>query len=352
VSFVTSTASATLRCVNGGGTDRGAVYVIFLGPNGGFQSYKEINSATPGFDDIANGDRFGSGIACLGDLNGDLITDVAVGASLDAGSGTRRGAVWTFGIEADGTVPISSIHEIDDSDLVLGSTFGDNDHFGTAIAGLGDINGVQIPDMAVSANLGDAGGTDTGSVWIIFMNSDGSPKEFNLIADGNGGLPNGIIDLNDNFGVSLARLEDLNGDGLTDLACGAHYDDDGFTNAGAMYILFLDSDGMVRGHQKISVTEGNFSNHNNYLVEDDEFGGGSASALVDMDNDGRYELFVGAAQDDDGGSSSTAERGAIYVLDLEPCSSPYIQTPSSGIAGELNTLLVTFAGANNIVWFA
>jgi len=43
-----------------------------------------------------------------------------------------------------------------------------------------------------------------------------------------------------NFGISVASLGDLDGDGKTDLAVGANADDDGGTDRGAVWILFLD----------------------------------------------------------------------------------------------------------------
>lgn len=48
----------------------------------------------------------------------------------------------------------------------------------------------------------------------------------------------GILD-NDYFGFSVASLGDLDGDGVTDLAVGARKDDDGGTDRGAVWVLFL-----------------------------------------------------------------------------------------------------------------
>ena len=51
---------------------------------------------------------------------------------------------------------------------------------------------------------------------------------------------------------------DFDGDGITDLAVGAYRDDDGGTDKGAVYILFLNDDATVKSYQKISDTAGNF----------------------------------------------------------------------------------------------
>ena len=53
----------------------------------------------------------------------------------------------------------------------------------------------------------------------------------------------------------MSSISDLNGDKVTDLAVGVTRDDDGGMDTGAVYILFLNSDGTVKTHQKISDLE-------------------------------------------------------------------------------------------------
>jgi len=68
----------------------------------------------------------------------------------------------------------------------------------------------------------------------------------------------GELDDDDNFGQSIASMGDIDGDGIQDLAVGAPGDDDGGGQRGAVWILFMNADGTVRSHQKISETEGGF----------------------------------------------------------------------------------------------
>lgn len=75
---------------------------------------------------------------------------------------------------------------------------------------------------------------------------------------------------NDEFGWSVAAIGDMDGDGVVDVAVGAHDDDDGGTDRGALWILFLETTGLVKSHQKISDTEGSF---NGVLDNGDDFGG-------------------------------------------------------------------------------
>ena len=81
---------------------------------------------------------------------------------------------------------------------------------------------------------------------------------YQKISHTEGGFTGGL-DPDDNFGSSVASIGDLNGDGVTDLAVGAHTDDDGGEETGAVWVLFLNVDGTVSTHQKISDTEGGFT---------------------------------------------------------------------------------------------
>ena len=54
-------------------------------------------------------------------------------------------------------------------------------------------------------------------------------------------------------------MADSNGDGVGDLAVGAVYDDDGGSNRGAIYVLFMASTGVVKSFQKVSDTMGSFT---------------------------------------------------------------------------------------------
>src|SRR5207247_3184676 len=62
------------------GTDRGAGDVRFLPDTTLFRSSVKLASGTSGVPTLATGDYFGSSVASLGDLDGDGVTDLAVGA--------------------------------------------------------------------------------------------------------------------------------------------------------------------------------------------------------------------------------------------------------------------------------
>ncbi len=134
----------------------------------------------------------------------------------------------------------------------------DNDHFGRSVTNLGDLDGDGTNDLAVGAFGDDDGGTGRGAVWILFLNTDGTVKSHQKISDTQGGFT-GTLNNEDIFGETVGNMGDLDGDGITDLVVGAAGDDDGGSDIGALWVLFLNTDGTVKSHQKISDTQGGFT---------------------------------------------------------------------------------------------
>ncbi|MCE2498988.1 MAG: FG-GAP repeat protein, partial [Nitrosopumilaceae archaeon] len=87
------------------------------------------------------------------------------------------------------------------------------------------------------ANEDDNGGTNRGALHIMLMNSNGTVKSTVEINDSTANGP--ALHNNDEFGISVADIGDLDGDGIQDIAAGAVFDDNGGTNRGALHIMFM-----------------------------------------------------------------------------------------------------------------
>ena len=259
-----------------------------------------------GVSGLESSDRFGSGVANVGDLNGDGVVDLAIGAVGDGDGGDRRGAVYLFFLERDGSLR-GEPRKISDLEggLPPGSLL-DQDQFGRSVAPLGDLDGDGTPDLAVGAEaFGNP--TVTGKVFVLFMNPDGTVKSSQIIEEGSAGFT-GDLDPGDQFGSSLANLGDLDGDGVVDLAVGAQNDADGGSGTGAVWILLLNADGTVASHQKI----GSLTPELAGALDPGDRLGRSLAGIGDLNRDGVPDLAVGADRDDDAGTN----RGAVYVLFL------------------------------------
>src|SRR5262245_49497883 len=202
---------------------------------------------------------------------------------------------------------VKAEQKINETQGGFGGALDAEDFFGSGLARLGDLDGDGVPDIAVGAHRDDDGGLNQGSLWILFLKSDGTVKGQQKISETQGGF-RGLLDTDDYFGYALAGMGDLDGDGVPDLAVGADGDDDGGANRGAVWILFLHSDGTVKSHQKISSTQGwtapDLVNNADFVF--------SLANLGDLDNDGHTDIAVGTIFDDDGG----ANEGAVRILFL------------------------------------
>jgi len=85
-----------------------------------------------------------------------------------------------------------------------------------------------------------------------FLDTDGSVKsdyKINASRFGNGSELG-----NDEFGISVTNLGDLDGDGVQDIVVGEHFDDDGGSNNGAVWILFLNETAADTNPPDIEIT--------------------------------------------------------------------------------------------------
>lgn len=272
----------------------GAIFVLFLRTDGSVRAYQEIGSGLGGFGAALNsGDKFGSSVAQLGDLDGDGAPELAVGAIGDDDGGFDRGAVWILSVNADGTVRSES--KISATSGGFGGSLADLDRFGSSLAAPGDLDGDGLTELVVGAS-GDSAG---GAIWILFLNADGSVRTELKITDESDGFPAGTSTLE--LGSSLGVPGDLDSDLVPDLLAG-----DGLTDEGVFWTLFLSSDGSVRAAVPIGAGLAGFEGD---ILIGDHFGSALAP-LGDLDADGELDWAVGASHDDD------TDAGATWSLEV------------------------------------
>ncbi len=149
------------------------------------------------------GDFFGSAIAGVGDVNGDGYPDFVVGSHQRVTGGTTGFARIYFGGPTLHAMP----------DVTLRSPMGDSvgDLFGFSVAGLGDVNGDGISDLAVGAPSTSATLAPVGAVYVYFGGA--APSSAPDLTFSGSGTDHGAW-----FGVIVAGAHDVDGDGLNDIA--------------------------------------------------------------------------------------------------------------------------------------
>jgi len=154
----------------------------------------------------ASNAQFGTGVVGLGDQNGDGVADFAVGVPgadrVDAFSGADR-------------TRIRSLHDPEDLS---------GHQFGYAVVGVGDVDGDGVEDIAVGA----PGALDASLPLPCDPTAPvcAPPPEWGrafLFSGATGTMLRKLVPTSEffAFGVSLAALGDVNGDGVFDVAVGA-----------------------------------------------------------------------------------------------------------------------------------
>lgn len=220
-----------------GAFNAGAVYVLRLNADGSVKDRTKISNTSGNLGPVLKtNNEFGRSLASLGDVDGDGVPDLAVGAFGDHDGALLAGAVWILFLNPDGSVKDKA--KISALSGGFTGTLGPGARFGSAVAGLGDLNGDGLPDLAVGASRGPFYSPGASRVFVLFLNADGSVKSQVEIGNNLGGFPN-LLDDGDKFGEAIANLGDIDGDGVIDLAVGAAGDDDGGADRGAVYVLML-----------------------------------------------------------------------------------------------------------------
>lgn len=278
----------------------GSVYVLYGVAQGAQSSEEQAAAADVKLTGLAANDRFGTALIS-GDLNGDGIDDLVVGASQADEGGTDSGSVYVF----FGPLPASGLINAAEADLVFtGDGTVEGDRFGSAVS-LGDLNDDVQDDLLVGAPRADVNPgqpnkiVDAGKAYVFFGGASltsRSAQQADIVKSG--------VEANDRFGNALCVV-DIDADGMGEMVVAAHlanpYVPPKRWDGGAVYV-FRGNGALPSGSAALSDWM--------YTPEapTDEFG--TALACGDMNGDGLADLAVTAP----GSYALGSETGRAYVF--------------------------------------
>ncbi len=286
----------------------GEAYVIF-GSKLGFNSKFNLHSGALSNLNGANGfeiigidqdDYAGGSVSGAGDVNGDGIDDLIIGASgADANGKQDSGETYVVFGNKKGFSSSTKLSELNGNNGFKINGIGQHDRSGNSVSGAGDVNGDGIDDLIIGAVYADANGNvRAGESYVVFGNN----KAFNStveLSDLNGitGFQINGIDAEDRLGSSVSGAGDVNGDGVDDLIIGASGGDPNgdkigqVGGAGETYVVF----GSTKGFNSI-LELSDLNGSKGFKINGIDTGdssGGSVSGAGDVNGDGIDDLIIG-----------------------------------------------------------
>jgi len=335
-----------LRGDTAAGNDAGRSYVVFGRTGSTAIDLSAIAAGTGGF--VINGqganDNSGRSVAAAGDVNGDGLADLIVGASNgDPAAGINAGRSYVvFGRTGSTTIDLSAIATGTGGFVINGQCA--NDRSGRSVAAAGDVNGDGLADLIVGApNGGPAAGSFAGRSYVIFGRSNGTPIDLSTIATGLGGFVINGQCTSDYSGSSVAAAGDVNGDGLADLIVGAlRGDPAGGNSAGRSYVVFGRTGSTAIDLSAIAAGIGGFVINGQGAYDRS---GTSVAAAGDVNGDGLADLIVGADRSDPAAGTNA---GRSYVI-FGSTTGAFVQTAVDQLGTSGNDILTGTAASETIV---
>jgi hypothetical protein len=295
------------------GSESGATYVVFGGAgvgSSGNLNLSDLNGAN-GFriSGVTRADLSGSAVSAAGDVNGDGVDDVVIGAPGAGPNGPATGASYVvFGgasVGHSGNLNLSALDGTSGfkiSDVAVGG------NAGTAVSAARDVNGDGVDDVIIGAPFASPNGTNnSGASYVVFGGAGvGTGGNFSLSTlNGTNGFRLSGVAVADFSGVAVSEAGDVNGDGVADLLIGAG---GGVLFYGASYVVFGGAGVGSGGNLNLSDLDGT-----NGFKLSGVFRGDLAqvvSGAGDINGDGLDDVLIGAPGADPNGSSS----GTSYVV--------------------------------------
>ncbi|MCC5665153.1 hypothetical protein LC653_14820 [Nostoc sp. CHAB 5784] len=285
-----------------GNPGAGQSYVVFGGTNlgsGGSLNLSDLNG-TNGFfiNGIAAYDYSGRSVSNGGDINGDGLDDLIIGAYYAGEDTSKAGQSYVvFGGTNLGSGGSLNLSDLNGTNGFIINGIDGGDSSGGLVSNGGDINGDGLDDLIIVASVASRSGVGyAGQSYVVFGGTNlGSGGSLNLsdLNGTNGFIINGIAPY-DFSGTLVSNAGDINNDGIDDLIIGAPFASrSGVGYAGQSYVVFGGTNLGSGGTLNPSDLNGTNGFIINGIAEFDS-SSTSVSNAGDINNDGIDDLIIGA----------------------------------------------------------